>query len=323
MNESSSYRSKPTLTSAQGYGITDGPNTGSMRFQGQQKTDSSSAVKVFDIGKRVEDVATLKQSLPRKRVYNMGLLEPVFPTHVFKSVVHDEIRVEDDEVNVDINLIDPKVVDGLDPENKPYVHLGCVAVAVIPHGRDAPGTLAMELIDTRYNSSHGVLAKFGCKMSNALSAFARFPGYFVSSYDIKDGYTIGLRVKGQGLELCGGVRPLSIQVICIFKVCGEEFKHRYALGKLPAKAYQNLLNAYLLSEDDQTEYKEKTRLEGVGTDNMQIEGMVRPKGNGHTLVMSEVYDTIKKLYPEHGGYIKEEQDSERDHHSAERRGEVR
>nr|UTQ50738.1 MAG: movement protein [Tomato vitivirus 1] len=296
-------------------GQSSGAISGSKRF-GKPENTSNLGAKVFDVKQGTEDVGSLKKQLSRNKVYDLKFFESLFPTQVFKSVVHEEIRVVDGEIDVDINLVNPELVEHLDPVDKPYVHVGCVAVAVIPHGRGAPGHCEFELIDTRYTSNHGVLAKFGCKMSSSLSAFARFPGYFISTHDIKDGYTLGLRVQGKALELHDGVRPLSVQIISIIKVCGEEFKHRYALAKLPVNAYQNLLNAYLISEDDQTDYK---------IEDAQIKRgkMVEPNAKGDTLVMSEVYETIKKLYPEHGGYIQEEPDQKGRDNPVGGRGEVR
>ncbi|AAX07261.1 movement protein [Mint virus 2] len=309
-----------------GYGNTNGAYTGSMRFQTPMEESPKSAVQVFETGKGVEDVSELKSKLKRRKVYNMRFLEDLWPTQVFKSVVHNEIRVEDGKVDLDVNLIDQDMVKNLDPNVKPYIHLGCIAIAVIPHGRDAPGECEFELVDTRYSSDHGSLARFGCKMANSLSAFARFPGYFISSHDIKDGYTIGLRVQGKNLELNGGVRPMSIQVICIFKICGEEFKHRYALGKLPGNAYQDLLNAYLIATEDDTEFEAHSKVAKLKGKTAEAK-MVQPERcntkEEDTLVMSDVYKTIKELYPEHGGFIEEKSDQVNDNDLTQRGGQLR
>nr|QIQ28220.1 putative movement protein [Heracleum latent virus] len=287
---------------------------GSKRFQ-PTISASNSSTGVFKVDKDLQEPHKLSGRLQRGKVYDIGLIEKMMPKQVLRSVVHNEIVVEEGEVNAELSLIPEALLQSLEPSKFPYLHIGCVAISVIPHGRDMPGKVSIEIVDSRYTSGKGVLSRFGCEMKNALSAFARFPGYFVSAYDVLDGYTIGLKVKAQGLELHEGVRPLSLQVICIFRQCEESFKHCYALQKLKPEAYQALLNTYLEEEDDHTEYK------SIKAPSLITSKPPSDTAKDYTLVMPEVYETIKKLFPsDHGRYIEERKDQKRGEDSGASRG---
>ncbi|CAA55855.1 putative movement protein [Heracleum latent virus] len=278
---------------------------GSKRFQ-PTVSGSNSSTGVFKVDKDLQEPHKLSGRLQRGKVYDIGLIEKMMPKQVLRSVVHNEIVVEEGEVNAELSLIPEALLQSLEPDKFPYLHIGCVAISVIPHGRDMPGQVSIEIVDSRYTSGKGVLSRFGCEMKNALSAFARFPGYFVSAYDVIDGYTIGLKVKAKNLELHEGVRPLSLQIICIFRNARRDFKHCYALQRLKPEAYQALLNTYLEEEEDHTEYK------SIKAPTLAAGKLQSDPANDYTLVRPEVYETIKKLFPsDHGRYIEERKDQKR------------
>nr|UIW14211.1 MAG: movement protein [Actinidia virus B] len=250
------------------------------------------STRVFD-PPREANGKSLTRTLNRSRIYRMDAFEKVFHQTTLKSCVHDELVVENGVVDQNIDLVDEKTIDALNEETQPYIHLGCVAVAVIPHGRCMKGTVHVKVEDQRFKDGHGTVCSFKCDLKDALSAYATFPGYFVSTTDIKNGYALNLKVKAEGMHMVEGVHPLSIQMHCIMKVCDANFEHRYALAKLKPGAYQELLNSQQ-SPGFEIPYKKK-ELPNDGT-------------TQDTLVMPNVYDAIKKLHPNHvGSYIKDGQ----------------
>nr|QOJ37906.1 movement protein [Grapevine virus B] len=282
---------------------------------------------VFQKPKEDRGVKGLKESIAKTKVYDMSYFEQLFPTRVFKSVVHEEIRIREGEIKQVVNLMDDDFVKKIETTSHPYLHLGCLAICVIPHGRDLKGEVQFMLRDTRFTSGSRPLMSFGCKADKMLSAFSVFPGYFVSTFDLQDGFTMELEVKGKGMEFEEGVRPLSIQIICVAKLCGQDFHHRYALQKVKKGAYQALLNSYLIQVEDQTEYLEidddekgRNRGDHVG---IQVKSGQSESIN-KLLVPPEVYETIEKQFPgSHGKYIPDGQDKIKHHHASERGGDLR
>nr|BDX29394.1 movement protein [Grapevine virus B] len=267
---------------------------------------------VFHKPKEELGVKGIKEAISKTKVYDMSYFERLFPTRVFKSVIHDEIRVREGEVKQVVNLMDDDFVKKIETTSHPYLHLGCLAICVIPHGRDLKGEVEFILKDTRFLRGSKPLMSFGCKAEKMLSAFSVFPGYFVSTYDLLDGFTVELEVRAKGMEFEEGVRPLSIQIICVAKLCSQDFHHQYALQKVKKGAYQALLNSYLVQVEDQTEYLEiedsdqrrkQGDLIGIQVKSGQSESIDK------LLVPPEVYETIEKQFPEsHGKYIPDGQD---------------
>nr|QYA74285.1 movement protein [Grapevine virus B] len=267
---------------------------------------------VFDKPKEELGVKGVKSAITKAKVYDLSYFEKLFPTRVFKSVVHEEIRIRDGEVKQVINLMDDNFVKKIETTSYPYLHLGCLAICVIPHGRDLKGDVEFTLRDTRFLPNSEPLMSFGCKAEKMLSAFSAFPGYFVSTYDLIDGFTMELEVKARGMEFEEGVRPMSIQIICVAKLCSQDFHHQYALQKIKKGAYQALLNSYLVQVEDQTEYLE-IQNPGKSLNRIGYTGVQVKSGESESidklLVPPEVYETISKQFPEsHGKYIPDGQD---------------
>nr|ADG57796.1 putative movement protein [Grapevine virus B]AHZ62718.1 movement protein [Grapevine virus B] len=282
---------------------------------------------VFPKPKEELGVKGVKSAIAKTKVYDLSYFERLFPTRVFKSVVHEEIRVRDGEVKQVINLMDEDFVRKIETTSYPYLHLGCVAICVIPHGRDLKGEVEFTLRDTRFLPRSNPLMSFGCKAERMLSAFSAFPGYFVSTYDLIDGFTMELMVKAKGMEFEEGVRPMSIQIICVAKLCSQDFHHQYALQKVKKGAYQALLNSYLVQCEDQTEYLEVQSAEGV-PDRSGYTGIQVKSGQSESidklLVPPEVYETISKQFPEsHGKYIPDGKDKEQHLRTPMRRSDLR
>nr|UCJ00745.1 movement protein [Grapevine virus B] len=271
----------------------------------QEPTHTS--LSVFNKPKEELGVKGVKDVIAKTKVYDMSYFERLFPTRVFKSVIHDEIRVREGEVKQVVNLMDDEFVKKIETTSHPYLHLGCLAICVIPHGRNLKGEVEFILRDTRFLPGSKPLMSFGCKAEKMLSAFSVFPGYFVSTYDLFDGFTVELEVRAKGMEFEEGVRPLSIQIICVAKLCTQDFHHQYALQKVKKGAYQALLNSYLVQTEDQTEYlevddSERGRYKGDLT-GIQVKSG-RSESIEKLLVPPEVYETIGKQFPNsHGKYI--------------------
>nr|QYA74160.1 movement protein [Grapevine virus B] len=271
----------------------------------QEPTHTS--LNVFHKPKEELGVKGIKETISKTKVYDMSYFERLFPTRVFKSVIHDEIRVREGEVKQVVNLMDDDFVKKIETTSYPYLHLGCLAICVIPHGRDLKGEVEFILKDTRFLPGSKPLMSFGCKAEKMLSAFSVFPGYFVSTYDLLDGFTVELEVRAKGMEFEEGVRPLSIQIICVAKLCSQDFHHQYALQKVKKGAYQALLNSYLVQVEDQTEYLEMEDSD-QGRHKRDLIGIQVKSGQSESidklLVPPEVYETIEKQFPEsHGKYI--------------------
>nr|UIW14206.1 MAG: movement protein [Actinidia virus A] len=248
--------------------------------------------RVFKVPKGLKDAKQLRGALARNKVYDITLFEQIFPTCTLKSNIHEEICIEEGCVDTNINLVSEDMADGLDEEKEPYLHLGCIAVAIIPHGRNMLGSVDIKLEDQRFQEGKGVLCHFQAELKNALSAFAQFPGYFVSTIDVKNGYALNLKIKASGMHMHDGTHPLSLQVYSIMKKCDESFEHRYALSALKPGAYQSLLNATQISEAPIRYSQPPTRV-------------VEPDSE-KTLIMPSVYEAINKLYPNHGKeYLKD------------------
>nr|UIW14220.1 MAG: movement protein [Actinidia virus C] len=255
--------------------------------------------KVFKVPPGTKDAKHLKSALSRNKVYDISLFEQIFPTCTLKSNLHEEICIDEGSVDTNINLVPESVSDSLDEEKEPYLHLGCVAVAIIPHGRNMSGSIEIKLEDQRFLEGKGVLCHFRAQLKDALSAFAQFPGYFVSTIDVKNGYALNLKVKATGMQMHDGTHPLSLQVYCIMKKCNESFEHRYALSGLKPGAYQALLNTTQVKEAPIRYMPATIKASAPEVDK--------------TLIMPSVFETINKFYPNHGEeYIKDISNAERD-----------
>nr|QYA74000.1 movement protein [Grapevine virus B] len=300
--------------------------------QAQQTTQRTpepthTQLNVFNKPREELGVKGVKSAIMKAKVYDLSYFERLFPTRVFKSVVHEEIRIRDGEVKQVINLMDDDFVRKIETTSYPYLHLGCLAICVIPHGRDLKGDVEFILRDTRFLPDSEPLMSFGCKAEKMLSAFSAFPGYFVSTYDLIDGFTMELEVKAKGMEFEEGVRPMSIQIICVAKLCSQDFHHQYALQKVKKGAYQALLNSYLVQIEDQTEYLE-IQNPGKSLDRSGYTGIQVKSGGSESidklLVPPEVYETISKQFPESNGkYIPDGQDKSEHLRASMRGGHVR
>lgn len=266
--------------------------------------------KVFKVPRNTKDAKHLRTALARNKVYDISLFEQIFPTCTLKSNVHEEICIDEGVVDTSINLVPESVADSLDEEKEPYLHLGCVAVAIIPHGRNMSGVIDVKLEDQRFLEGKGVLCHFRAELKDSLSAFAQFPGYFVSTIDVKNGYALNLKVKAAGMQMHDGTHPLSLQVYCIMKKCDESFEHRYALSSLKPGAYQSLLNT--------------TQVKEVPIRYTPAAVKASTSEADKTLLMPSVYETIKKFYPKHGEeYIKDGANEERNRGTGDIGGNIR
>nr|WKT15092.1 MAG: movement protein [Grapevine virus M] len=246
---------------------------------------SSREVKVFNVRPGTTNFGELNRKLVSDKVYETGILEKLFPRSVVKGHVHKEIVVKNGKVDVELELIGPGIGDAIGAISKPFIHVGCIAVALMPHGRNLEGQAHLVLRDGRMLSGKDVLCRFKCDLSKRLSAFAEFPNYFVSTEDLLGGFTFQLSVLSDNTGFKDGTHPFSVQLTTILRGCDESMEMRYALSSLGQGAYQPVLNT-----------KAETGLAP----------RIKYRTNEVTSVMPEVYETIKKLNLSHNGDLHKE-----------------
>nr|QYA73921.1 movement protein [Grapevine virus A] len=260
-----------------------------MSQEGSLATRASSFVpqdiKVFDVKRNTRDLESLNKSLHRGDVYDTELIEKVFPRRTKKCVIHRELIVKDGRVDCDLDIMD-EGLDDIDEVEFPLYHVGCIVVALMPHGKNLQGKVAVEVLDTRLNEGAARISRTLMDMSKPLSACADFPGYFISTSDLLNGYTLHLSITTTDLQFVDGVHPFSVQLMSIGRFCGEDMKTRYAITEASKMLHQNILNA-----------------EGDGE---LIPRGVQVQKVPDTLVMPEVYETIKKLGLKTNGTLRQE-----------------
>nr|BCT87090.1 movement protein [Grapevine virus F] len=238
-------------------------------------------VKIFEVKKNATGFEELNKAISRSDVYDNDLIERIMPKRTRKCVVHKEISVVNSRVNVEMEIMDDGVVGKIDEDAYPIYHAGCLVVALMPHGRNLKGRVALRFKDHRLKDGKNVIGSMVADLSKGISAHAEFPGYFISTADLKAGYTLQLEIATEELDFKDGVHPFSVQLISIGRFCGEDLETRYLLQQNGTRMYQHLLNS-------------------------ENESKIVPKGlevryNDTTLVMPEVYETIKKLNLKHHG----------------------
>ncbi|AFP95343.1 movement protein [Grapevine virus F] len=244
-------------------------------------SDNSREVKIFEVKKGATGFEELNKAISRSDVYDNELIERIMPKRTRKCVVHKEISVVNSRVNVEMEIMDDGVVGKLDEEAYPIYHAGCLVVALMPHGRNVKGKVALRFKDRRLKAGKDVIGSMVADLKKGISAHAEFPGYFISTADLKAGYTLQLEIATDELDFKDGVHPFSIQLISIGRFCGEDLDTRYLLQQNGTRMYQHLLNS-----------ENEFRCVPKGLD---------VKMNDTTLVMPEVYETIKKLNLKHHG----------------------
>nr|ABH07005.1 movement protein [Grapevine virus A] len=264
--------------------------------QGTQGSHSEpKEVKIFNVKRSTRDLESLNKSLHRGDVYDTELIERVFPRRTKKCVVHRELIVKDGRVDCDLDLMDSGL-DDVDEDEFPLYHVGCIVVALMPHGKNLQGKVAVEVVDTRLKSGAARISRSLMDLSKPLSACADFPGYFISTADLLNGYTLHLSISTTDLQFVDGVHPFSVQLMNIGRFCGDDMKTRYAVSEASKILHQNILN----SEGDGEEIPHGVRVQKVPD----------------TLVMPEVYETIKKLGLKTNGSLRKEGGNEGNHRRA-------
>nr|QYA74570.1 movement protein [Grapevine virus H] len=250
----------------------------------------SKEVKVFKVKPSTSNFGELNKQLSSQKVYDISSLEKLFPKSIIKGNVHAEIIVKNGKVDVELDLLGPDGSDALVSYGKPYVHVGCIAIALMPHGRDLNGAAHLVVRDGRMLSGKDVLCRFQCDLKKRLSAFADFPNYFVSTEDVLQGFSFHLGINADDLSFRDGTHPFSIEITTILRGCDESMDMRYALSTLGSGAYQAILN---------------TKTDGGESQ------LIKYQPNDVTSVMPEVYETIKKLNLGHNGKLHKERSDER------------
>nr|BDX29373.1 movement protein [Grapevine virus A] len=252
-------------------------------------------IKVFNVKRNTKDLESLNKSLHRGDVYDTELIEKVFPRRTKKCVVHRELIVKDGRVDCDLDLMDSGLED-VDEDEFPLYHVGCIVVALMPHGKNLQGKVSVEVVDTRMKSGAARISRSLMDLSKPLSACADFPGYFISTADLLNGYTLHLTISTTDLQFVDGVHPFSVQLMNIGRFCGDDMKTRYAVSEASKILHQNILN----SEGDGEEIPRGVHVQKVPD----------------TLVMPEVYETIKKLGLKTNGSLRKEGGNEGNHRGA-------
>nr|QYA73951.1 movement protein [Grapevine virus A] len=260
-----------------------------MSAEDSQVTKASSRVlheiKVFNVKRNTRDLETLNKALHRGDVYETELIEKVFPRRTKKCVIHRELVVKDGRVDCDLDIMDTGL-DEVDEEEFPLYHVGCIVVALMPHGKNLCGKVVVEVKDTRLKGPSSRISRSFMDMSKPISACADFPGYFISTTDLLNGYTLHLSVTTTDLDFVDGVHPFSVQLTSIGRFCGEDMKTRYAIAEVSKQLHQSILN----SEGDGAEIPKGVPVQHIPD----------------TLVMPEVYETIKKLGLKTNGTVRKE-----------------
>nr|BCT87073.1 movement protein [Grapevine virus A] len=242
-------------------------------------------IKVFNVKRNTRDLETLNKALHRGDVYETELIEKVFPRRTKKCVIHRELVVKDGRVDCDLDIMDTGL-DEVDEEEFPLYHVGCIVVALMPHGKNLAGKVVVEVMDTRLKGPSSRISRSFMDMSKPISAYADFPGYFISTTDLLNGYTLHLSVTTTDLDFVDGVHPFSVQLTSIGRFCGEDMKTRYAISEASKLLHQCILN----SEGDGAEIPKGVPVQRIPD----------------TLVMPEVYETIKKLGLKTNGTVRKE-----------------
>nr|QYA73956.1 movement protein [Grapevine virus A] len=273
--------------------------TSTMSLEGSLATKASSSelqdIKIFNVKRSTKDLESLNKSLHRGDVYDTELIEKVFPRRTKKCVVHKELIVKDGRVDCDLDIMD-EGLDDIDELEFPLYHVGCIVVALMPHGKNLMGKVAVEVLDTRLKDGASRISRTLMDLSKPLSACADFPGYFISTSDLLNGYTLHLSITTTDLQFVDGVHPFSVQLMSIGRFCGEDMKTRYAIAEASKMLHQNILNA-----------------EGDGE---LIPKGVQVQRIPDTLVMPEVYETIKKLGLKTNGSLRQEGGNKSDNRRA-------
>nr|WDS60437.1 movement protein [Grapevine virus A] len=260
-----------------------------MSAEGSQGTKESRHVlheiKVFNVKRNTKDLETLNKALHRGDVYDTELVEKVFPRRTKKCVIHKELVVKDGRVDCDLDIMDTGL-DEVDEDEYPLYHVGCIVVALMPHGKNLGGKVVVEVKDTRLKGPSSRISRSYMDMSKPISACADFPGYFISTTDLLNGYTLHLSVTTTELDFVDGVHPFSVQLTSIGRFCGEDMKTRYAITEVSKQLHQSILN----SEGDGAEIPKGVPVQRIPD----------------TLVMPEVYETIKKLGLKTNGTVRKE-----------------
>nr|QYA73936.1 movement protein [Grapevine virus A] len=242
-------------------------------------------IKVFNVKRNTRDLETLNKALHRGDVYETELIEKVFPRRTKKCVIHRELVVKDGRVDCDLDIMDTGL-DEVDEDEFPLYHVGCIVVALMPHGKNLCGKVVVEVKDTRLKGPSSRISRSFMDMSKPISACADFPGYFISTTDLLNGYTLHLSVTTTDLDFVDGVHPFSVQLTSIGRFCGEDMKTRYAITEVSKQLHQSILN----SEGDGAEIPKGVPVQHIPD----------------TLVMPEVYETIKKLGLKTNGTVRKE-----------------
>nr|WDS60447.1 movement protein [Grapevine virus A] len=260
-----------------------------MSLEGSQGTRESQyalhEVKIFNVKRNTRDLETLNKALHRSDVYETELIEKVFPRRTRKCVIHKELVVKDGRVDCELDIMDTGL-DEVDENEFPLYHVGCIVVALMPHGKNLNGKVVVEVKDTRLKGPSSRISRSFMDMSKPISACADFPGYFISTTDLLNGYTLHLTVTTTDLDFVEGVHPFSVQLTSIGRFCGEDMRTRYAITEVSKQLHQSLLNS-----------------EGDGA---EIPAGVPVQRIPDTLVMPEVYETIKKLGLRTHGSVRKE-----------------
>nr|AVD73313.1 Movement protein [Grapevine virus D] len=258
-------------------------------------------VKVLKVKKSTSSAKELQAQIHRADVYDERLLERLFPKKTRKCVVHKDIVVDSGEVDCVMDLTDDEEMDGINEEEYPLFHMGCLVVAVMPHGRKLNGDLQIEVHDGRLVEGKSRVGAFRCDITKQLSAFAEFPGYFISTRDLMKGYSMQLVIRATGLDFKDGTHPFSVQLLTIGRFCDESLESRCAIREAGKTAYQCLLNTV----KDQS-----------GATAPLIPKQVEVQEVADTLVKSDVYETIKRLGLKTNGRLVAESKVERGHKDA-------
>nr|ABH07010.1 movement protein [Grapevine virus A] len=260
-----------------------------MSNRGSQDSKGSShalhEIKVFNVKRNTKDLETLNKALHRGDVYETELIERVFPRRTRKCVIHRELVVKDGRVDCDLDIMDDGL-ENVDEDEYPLYHVGCIVVALMPHGKNLSGKVVVEVKDTRLKEPSSRISRSFMDMSKPISACADFPGYFISTADLLNGYTLHLSVTTTDLDFVDGVHPFSVQLTSIGRFCGEDMKTRYAITEVSKQLHQSILN----SEGDGAEIPKGVPVQRIPD----------------TLVMPEVYETIKKLGLRTHGSVRKE-----------------
>ncbi|QEH60475.1 movement protein [Blueberry green mosaic associated virus] len=266
-----------------------GPTSGrSTSGGGLEDLPRPKEVRVFDVKKKnVENFSDLRNALGKGKVYDIGIIDRMFPSHTHKLGVTKELVAGEGEMVSELDLIDADMLENMDQEKYPLLHIGCLCVGVLPLGQNLPGTGTVELIDGRRGKEGVSLMRFGFELKGGLAAFCSFPNFCIAASDLVDGYRLTMKLTLKGIDFKEGTHPISTNLLSICREIDESVETKVLLKEANRQMYQPLLNSYYL---DPMKYavKLKTVSELDGNDEE---------------VMSAVRETIRKL--EYGSGQKE------------------